>query len=74
MMPMKKEFEFYIKHSGEINRRYSGKHIAIVGNRVVASGDSAMDVLKKAKQKYPKKRPVLTYVPEKDTLVLIPHA
>jgi len=70
---MKKEFEFYIKHSNEINRRYSGKHIAIIGNKVVASGDSAISVLKKAKLKYPKKKPVLTYVPEKDTLVLILH-
>ena len=47
---------------------------AIVGNKVVASGDSAISVLKKAKKMYPKKKPVLTYVTEKDTLVLILHA
>ncbi len=68
---MKEEFEFYIKHSSEINKQFGGKHIAIVGHKVVASGDSAAEVLKSAKKKYPDKKPVLTYVPEKDTLVLI---
>jgi len=65
------ELKFYIAKAREINKRYGGRHIAIVGKKVVASGNSALDVFKKAKKKYPKSKPVLTYVPKKDTLVLI---
>lgn len=65
------ELIFYLTKAREINKKYSGKHIAIIDNKVVASGESAKEVWLKAKRKYPKKRPVLTYVPEKDTLVLI---
>jgi hypothetical protein len=66
-----KELTFYVMKAEEINRKYSGRHIAIVGNKIVASGDSALKVLKEAKKKYPKSKPVLTYVPEPDTLVLV---
>lgn len=69
-----KELTFYVTKAEEINKKYSGKHIAIVGNKVVAFGDSAIEVLKKARKKHPQSKPVLTYVPEKDTLVLILNA
>lgn len=65
------ELKFYIQKAREINKKYGGRHIAIIDNKVIASGDSALEVFKKAKKKYPKRKPVLTYVPEKDTLVLI---
>jgi len=65
------ELKFYITKSREINKKYGGKHIAIIGNKVIASGDSALEVFKQAKKKFPRRKPVLTYVPEKDTLVLL---
>ena len=67
---MKDELTFYIKDAEEINKKYSGKHIAIVDNRVVASGSDPKVVWEQAKKKYPKKEPVLAFVPKEDTLVL----
>ena len=64
-----KEVEFFARFSPEVER-YRGKHIAIVGNKVVASGDSAFSVWKTAKKKYPDKRPVLAFVPKKEALIL----
>jgi hypothetical protein len=66
-----KELTFYITNAEEINKKYSGKHIAIVDNQVVASGTDPKKVWEQAKKKYPNKKPVLAYVPKEETLVLI---
>ncbi len=65
-----KELTFYITDADEINRKYRGKHIAIVDDKVVASGNDPKEVWKKAKKKCPNKQPVLAFVPKEDTLVL----
>ncbi|MGA2387287.1 MAG: DUF5678 domain-containing protein [Candidatus Bathyarchaeia archaeon] len=67
---MKDELTFYVAEADEINKKYSGKHIAIVDDQVVASGDDPKVVWEQAKKKYPRKRPVLAFVPKEDTLVL----
>ncbi len=64
-----KEVNFFAKFSPEMER-YRGKHIAIIGNKIVASGSSAYLVWKTAKKKHPGKRPVLAFVPKKETLIL----
>lgn len=66
-----REFRFYVTKAAEINRRYAGKHVAIIGDRVVASGTSPLEVWKRAKRSHPQSRPFLAYVPKPDTLVLI---
>ena len=66
-----KELTFYINDAAEINRKYSGKHIAIVDDKVVASGSDPKKVWETAKKKYPDKKPVLAYVPKEDALVLL---
>jgi len=66
-----KELSFYIAEAEKINRKYSGKHIAIVDDKVVASGNDPKTVFEKAIKKCPGKRPVLAYVPKADALVLI---
>ena len=66
-----REFRFYVSKAPEINRRFAGKHVAIVGNQVVASGESPLEVWKRAKKSHPLSRPLLAYVPKRDTLVLI---
>ena len=66
-----REFRFYLSKAPEINRRFAGKHVAIIGDRVVASGNSPLEVWKRAKKSHPKSRPLLAYVPKRDTLVLI---
>ncbi len=65
-----KELAFYIADAEEINRKYSGKHIAIIDSQVVASGNDPKQVWEQAKKKFPDKQPVLAFVPKEDTLVL----
>ena len=49
---------------------FRGKHIAMIGRKVVASGDSAKEVFEKARKDYPEKMPVLAFIPRKEALVL----
>lgn len=65
------ELAFYVANAEEINRKFRGKHVAIVGNKVVASGSDPKRVWEEAKRKHPAKRPVLAFVPKEETLVLI---
>jgi hypothetical protein len=44
----------------------AGKHIAIVGDVVVASGESPIEVWKKARKLHPESKPVLSFVPKDD--------
>jgi hypothetical protein len=45
-----KELAFYVTNAEEINRKYRGKHTAIVGNKVVASGTTLKKSGKKQKR------------------------
>jgi len=51
--------------------KYKGKYIAIVGKKVVASGENAKVVLDHAKAKRPGKEIVLRKIPEEETLILV---
>ena len=62
-----KEFEFYVK--ADLSK-YEGKYIAIVEDKVVASGNNAKLVLEEAKRKYPGKTPALAKIPREETLIL----
>jgi len=62
-----KEFEFYVKTDLS---KYKGEYIAIVEDKVVASGENAKDVLEEARRKFPNKNPLLAKIPRKDTLIL----
>jgi len=71
LMACSREFLFYVSKAPEINKRFAGKHVAIIGDRIVASGKSPLEVYKRAKKSHPQSRPLLAYVPKRDTLVLI---
>lgn len=62
-----KEFEFFLRAS---LKKYKGKYVVIIGNKVVASGDNAKEVWEMAKKKYPKKLPTLAKLPKEEALVL----
>lgn len=64
---MSKEFEFFIKAN---LKKYQGKYIAIVGERVVASGENAREVWQKARKKFPHKIPTLAKLPKEEALIL----
>lgn len=62
-----KEFEFYLKAD---LHKYEGKYIAIVDEKVVASGDNAKEVFEEAKRKTGK-TPTLAKVPTEDTFIFL---
>lgn len=62
-----KEFEFYVKTDLS---KYSGKYVAIVDDKVVASGENAKEVLELALKRFPNKKPLLAKIPTQDTLIL----
>ncbi len=64
-MMKSKEFEFYVK--ADLSK-YEGKYIAIVDDKVVASGDNAKDVWNEAKKKTGR-IPTLAKVPKEDSKI-----
>lgn len=48
---------------------YLGEWIAICGEKIIAHGTSARKVFEEAKRKCPSEKPLLTRVPEKDTMI-----
>ena len=65
-MKPSKEFQFYLK--ADLSK-YSGQYIAIVGEKVVASGDNAKVVWEEAKRKTGK-IPTLAKIPKEEALIL----
>ncbi len=63
-----KEFEFYVKTDLS---KYSGKYVAIVDDKVIASGENAKEVLELALKIFPNKKPLLAKIPTQDTLILM---
>ena len=66
---MHEELKWFASFPEEL-KKFRGKHIAIIGTEVVASGDNAIAILKDAKKRFPAKNPVLAFVPKEDTLIL----
>ncbi len=53
--------------------KYKGKYVALINNRVIASGDNARTVWTKAKKLVPAATPTLVKVPRDETLVMQRH-
>ena len=60
-----KELNWISTHFEELEH-YWGKWVAIVGDRIVASGDSVKEVMEIVNQKKIKEQPLVTLVPSKD--------
>lgn len=58
---MSEELKWFSNATDELES-YRGKHIAIIKNKVVASGNNAIKVWEKAKKDHPGKNPVLAFV------------
>ena len=67
---MREELKWFAAFPKEIGR-FRGKHVAMIGRKVVASGDSAKEVFEKARKDYPEKMPVLAFIPRKEALILV---
>jgi lysine/ornithine N-monooxygenase len=66
---MREELKWFASFPKEMEH-FRGKHVAMIGRKVVASGDSAKEVFEKARKEYPDKMPVLAFIPRKEALVL----
>ncbi|HLC68466.1 MAG TPA: DUF5678 domain-containing protein [Candidatus Bilamarchaeaceae archaeon] len=62
-----KEFQFYLKADFH---KYEGKYVAIVDEKVVASGDTVTAVWEEARKKTGKE-PYIAKIPTEDTLILV---
>ena len=49
--------------------QFIGEWIAICNQKIVSHGKDAKKVFKEAKEKCPKERPLLTRVPDKETMI-----
>lgn len=63
---MDKNYQFFLKTNID---NYVGKWIAICEQKIVASGKDAKKVFEEAKQRCPRKRQLLTRVPDKETMI-----
>ena len=65
---MSKEFGFFLK--ADLSK-YKGLYIAILEDKVVASGENAKQLWEKCKKKYPNRTPTIAKIPKEETLVLV---
>ena len=63
---MNENYNFFMK--ADLSS-YIGKWIAICNEKIVSQGSDAKKVFEEAKKKCPKEKPLLTKVPEKETMI-----
>ncbi len=66
-MALEKEFQFYVTAN---LHKYEGKYVAIVEDKVVASGETIPIVLESARKKTGKE-PLIAKIPGEDTLIMV---
>lgn len=52
--------------------RYFGKHVVVVDDEVFVAktGDEAVRILERVRKQYPQKKPILSYIPKEEALIL----
>lgn len=63
---MEQNYKFYMKTDVS---SFIGKWIAVCNEKIVSSGDNPKEVFEKARKLCPGHRPLLTKVPEKETMI-----
>ena len=63
-----KNYQFFL--NADISD-YIGEWIAISNKKIVAHGKNLKEVFKEAKDKCPKEKPLITRVPEKETMIFL---
>jgi len=62
---------YLLRHSEELSK-YFGKCVAIVRDELVVVGKDRVEAYKKAKQRYPKEKIAIFYIPtEEETMPLL---
>lgn len=52
-----------------MSEKHPGEYVAIVGDKLVAVGDSEPEVFRKAEEKYPDREVSIAYLPKEDEVV-----
>jgi len=63
---MDKNYQFFM---GTNVDAYIGQWVAICNQRIVAHGKDVKKVFKETKEKCPKVRPLITRIPDKETMI-----
>ena len=64
--------EYYKENKNELLKKYKGKHIAIIGKRVVYSDKDFSKLIKKVYKKYGYKNIFMPYVDKKEKIAIMP--
>ena len=64
---MEESYNFFMEANVE---NYIDEWVAVVDSEIVSHGKNVEKVIKEAKRKYPKKKPLITRVPGKETMIL----
>ncbi len=70
MVSLIKEHNWCVDHPKELEK-HPGKWIAVVEEDIVATENTYREAYEKAKQKFPEKIPLVTYVPREGEELLI---
>jgi len=65
-MELMQNYSFFAKT--ELSK-FIGEWVAICNQEIVAHGKVLKDVLREAKQRYPRVKPLIVKVPEKETMI-----
>ncbi|MBI3354862.1 MAG: hypothetical protein HY034_08260 [Nitrospirae bacterium] len=68
---MNKDNLWVVKHFSDLVKKYHGKAIAVVNERIVAVGDTELEVEQAALKKFPAKIPSVMRVPREEDLVCL---
>ena len=63
---MEQNYQFFMRTNVD---HYIGQWVAICDQKIVSHGKSVKKVFKEAKEKCPKERPLLTRIPNKETMI-----
>jgi len=65
-MELEQNYQFFMKTNID---KYIGEWIAICDKKIISHGKNVKKVFKEAKVKCPTKKPLLTRVPNKETMI-----
>ena len=68
---MDKDDLWIVEHFSELVTEYAGKYVAVVNERLVAVGETRMEVEKKAREIEPKKIPSVLRVPREEDMACL---
>ncbi len=70
-MPLSQEHEWFIQNSGELSKKYPGKYLAIIGEKIAAMGATASEAFRRAKKDHPDEKISIAYIPTVEETVTL---